>query len=281
MRLSTQSKAFAVSTRTTQMEEGFVKIEQRNKSSEKTATHIFLITLFLTDMLAHFCIILPAEVFWIFWAFFLIFLNNFCNGNKQENNNRWLYTAVLLSISSHLLVQDRCSELNGSVEVEIQRGHQQCPLIVFQPPSQHTHANKPRQLLSARTTRDSFVWECVRVCISISVWAMCVVHYYIQGKQLYLILAWCCNMQNLSRMGLVLTAKALKVCMSVYVHKESTVCVAEKQQYINLLILIGSFTKGNWIVLKTVRKSSCWNKFTTHGKKKVRLNNCFFFVLIN
>lgn len=128
---------------------------------------------------------------------------------------------------------------------------------------------------------DSFVWECVRVCISISVWAMCVVHYYIQGKQLYLILAWCCNMQNLSRMGLVLTAKALKVCMSVYVHKESTVCVAEKQQYINLLILIGSFTKGNWIVLKTVRKSSCWNKFTTHGKKKVRLNNCFFFVLIN
>lgn len=75
-------------------------------------------------------------------------------------------------------------------------------------------------------------------------------------------------MQNLSRMGLVLTAKALKLCMSVYVHKESTVCVAEKQQYINLLILIGSFTKGNWIVLKTVRKSSCWNKFTTHGKKK-------------
>lgn len=57
---------------------------------------------------------------------------------------------------------------------------------------------------------------------------MCVVYYYIQGKQLYLILAWCCNMQNLSRMGLVLTAKALKVCMSVYVHKESTVCVAEK-----------------------------------------------------
>lgn len=126
---------------------------------------------------------------------------------------------------------------------------------------------------------DSFVWECVRVCISISVWAMCVVYYYIQGKQLYLILAWCCNMQNLSRMGLVLTAKALKVCMSVYVHKESTVCVAEKQQYINLLILIGSFTKGNWIVLKTVRKSSCWNKFTTHGKKKksVWITVLFFF----
>lgn len=50
MRLNTQSKAFAVSTRTTQMEEGFVIIEQRNKSSEKTATHIFLITLFLTDI---------------------------------------------------------------------------------------------------------------------------------------------------------------------------------------------------------------------------------------
>lgn len=73
VRLNTQRKAFAVSTQTTQMEEGFVIIEQRNKSLEKTATHIFLITLFLTDMLAHFCIILPAEAFWIFWAFFLIF----------------------------------------------------------------------------------------------------------------------------------------------------------------------------------------------------------------
>lgn len=74
-------------------------------------------------------------------------------------------------------------------------------------------------------------------------------------------------MQNLSRMGLVLTEKALSVSVSVCVHKESTVCVAEKQQYINLLILIGSFTKGNWIVLKTVRKSSSLNKFTTRGKK--------------
>lgn len=167
MRLNTQSKAFAVSTRTTQMEEGFVIIEQRNKSSEKTATHIFLITLLFNRYAGALLYNTARWSILDLLGIFLIFLNNFCNGNKQKNNNRWLYTAVLLSISSHLLVQDRCSELNGSVEVEIQRGHQQCPLIVFQPPSQHTHANKPRQLLSARTTRGFF---CVRVCACVYIY---------------------------------------------------------------------------------------------------------------